>query len=94
MRVLAFRKRLIIVQVKGEIIMNPQTNMTKGNPTKLLLSFAIPLMLGTIFQQSFILVDRIIVGHLIGADAFSSVGATGSESQFVGFYSIGIFLNR
>ena len=61
--------------------MSTQTNMTKGNPTKLLLNFAIPLMLGTIFQQSFILVDRIIVGHLIGANAFSSVGATGSISM-------------
>ena len=55
--------------------MSAQTNMTKGNPIKLLLCFDIPLMFGTIFQQSFIIVDRIIVGHLIGADAFSSVGA-------------------
>ena len=70
--------------------MNPQTNMTKGNPTKLLLSFAIPLMLGTIFQQSFILVDRIIVGHLIGADAFSSVGATGSVSMVFTSLCLGI----
>ena len=38
-------------------------------------------MFGTIFQQSFIIADRIIVGHLIGADAFSSVGATGSVSM-------------
>ena len=69
------------MQMKGEVNMSTQTNMTRGNPTKLLLSFAIPLMLGTIFQQSFILVDRIIVGHLIGANAFSSVGATGSISM-------------
>ena len=43
--------------MKGEVNMSTQTNMTRGNPTKLLLSFAIPLMLGTIFQQSFILVE-------------------------------------
>lgn len=60
--------------------MSTQTNMTKGTPIKLLLCFAIPLMFGTIFQQSFIIVDRIIVGHLIGADAFSSVGITSSVS--------------
>ena len=70
--------------------MSTQTNMTKGNPTKLLLNFAIPLMLGTIFQQSFILVDRIIVGHLIGANAFSSVGATGSISMVFTSLCLGI----
>ena len=70
--------------------MSTQTNMTWGNPTKLLLSFAIPLMLGTIFQQSFILVDRIIVGHLIGANAFSSVGATGSISMVFTSLCLGI----
>ena len=70
--------------------MSTQTNMTRGNPTKLLLNFAIPLMLGTIFQQSFILVDRIIVGHLIGANAFSSVGATGSISMVFTSLCLGI----
>ena len=70
--------------------MGTQTNMTRGNPTRLLLSFAIPLMLGTIFQQSFILVDRIIVGHLIGANAFSSVGATGSISMVFTSLCLGI----
>ena len=70
--------------------MSRQTNMTTGNPTKLLLSFAIPLMLGTIFQQSFIIVDRIIVGHLIGANAFASVGATGSISMVFTSLCLGI----
>lgn len=70
--------------------MGTQMNMTKGNPTKLLLSFAIPLMLGTIFQQSFIIVDRMIVGHLIGADAFSSVGATSSVSMVFTSLCLGI----
>lgn len=70
--------------------MSSQTNMTKGNPTKLLLTFAVPLMLGTIFQQSFILVDRIIVGHLIGTNAFSSVGATGSISMVFTSLCLGI----
>ena len=78
------------MQMKGEVNMSTQTNMTRGNPTKLLLNFAIPLMLGTIFQQSFILVDRIIVGHLIGANAFSSVGATGSISMVFTSLCLGI----
>lgn len=67
-----------------------QTNMTTGNPAKLLLSFAIPLMFGTILQQSFIIVDRIIVGHLIGANAFASIGATGSVSMVFTSLCLGI----
>ena len=70
--------------------MSKQTNMTTGNPTRLLLSFAIPLMFGTILQQSFIIVDRMIVGHLIGADAFASVGATGSVSMVFTSLCLGI----
>lgn len=70
--------------------MSKQVNMTTGNPTKLLLSFAIPLMLGTIFQQSFIIADRMIVGHLIGANAFASVGATGSISMVFTSLCLGI----
>jgi putative MATE family efflux protein len=70
--------------------MNTQTSMIKGNPTKLLLSFAIPLMLGNIFQQSFILIDRVIVGHLIGANAFSSIGATSSISMVFTSLCLGI----
>ena len=70
--------------------MSKHTNMTEGNPVKLLLSFAVPLMFGTIFQQSFIIVDRIIVGHLIGAEAFSAVGATGSVSMVFTSLCLGI----
>lgn len=70
--------------------MSKQTSMTKGNPVKLLLCFAIPLMFGTIFQQSFIIVDRIIIGNLIGAEAFSSVGATGAISMVFTSFCLGI----
>lgn len=59
--------------------MKQQTmNMTEGNPTKLLIVFAIPMMIGNIFQQLYNLVDSIVVGQLIGADALASIGATNS----------------
>lgn len=53
-------------------------NMTEGSPTKLLIVFAIPMMIGNIFQQFYNLVDSIIVGQLVGADALAAIGATGS----------------
>lgn len=61
-------------------------NMTEGNPTLLLLFFALPMLIGNLFQQAYNFADSIIVGRLIGADAFAAVGATGSVSFL--FFSI------
>ena len=49
--------------------------MTKGNPYKLILRFALPLMLGNIFQQMYTLVDTMVVGKGVGVDALAAVGA-------------------
>ena len=38
-------------------------NMTKGSPAKLIFTFAIPLMLGNVFQQLYTLVDAMVVGR-------------------------------
>ena len=55
-------------------------NMTEGNPTRLLLVFAVPMLIGNVFQQLYNLVDSVIVGKFVGADALAAVGATGSVS--------------
>lgn len=56
-------------------------DMTEGSPAKLLLRFALPVFAGNLFQQLYTLVDRIIVGQFVGANAFSAVGATNSLSM-------------
>ncbi len=53
-------------------------NMTEGNPTGLLIKFAIPMLIGNIFQQVYNVVDSIVVGRLVGAQALAAVGATSS----------------
>lgn len=53
-------------------------DMTKGNPTSLLLKFSLPMIIGNIFQQFYNMVDSIIVGQFVGADALAAVGATGA----------------
>lgn len=63
--------------------MSQVTDMTRGKPLKLLASFALPLMLGNIFQQFYNLVDSVVVGRLIGIDAFAAVGAAGFLSWIV-----------
>ena len=57
-------------------------SMTEGNPLKLILNFTIPLLLGNLFQQTYNMVDAIIVGRYIGANALASVGAS-SSVQFM-----------
>ncbi len=61
-------------------------NMTQGNPTRLLLAFAIPMLIGNLFQQVYSLTDSMIVGQFLGADALGAVGSTGSVTFL--FFSI------
>lgn len=56
-------------------------DMTKGNPTKLIIQFSIPILIGNLFQQAYTLVDRIIVGKYVGDSAFSAIGATNALSM-------------
>lgn len=65
-------------------------DMTSGNPTKLLLSFAVPMLIGNIFQQLYNMVDAVVVGQFVGVDALGAVGATGSITFFVIGFIIGL----
>jgi len=58
-------------------------DLTRGNPLKLIVSFMIPVLLGSLFQQFYNLVDLFIVGRFNGSDALAAVGATGSLMFFV-----------
>lgn len=49
--------------------------MTEGKPSKLILSFALPLMLGNVFQQFYTVVDTMVVGKVLGVNALAAVGA-------------------
>jgi len=61
-------------------------NMTEGRPLSLLFVFALPLLIGNLFQQAYNLVDSMIVGRLLGANALAAVGSTGSISFL--FFSV------
>ncbi len=50
-------------------------NLTEGNPAKQIVRFAIPMLIGNIFQQLYNMVDSIIVGRFAGADALAAVGS-------------------
>lgn len=57
---------------------NTTKDMTSGSTMKLILGFAVPLLMGMLFQQVYSLVDTIIVGRFLGVSALAAVGATGS----------------
>lgn len=63
-------------------------DMTSGNSAKQLLVFALPLMVGNLFQQFYNMADSMIVGKYLGTAALGAVGSTGSLNFLIlGFVS-------
>ncbi len=50
-------------------------NMTEGKPASLIFSFALPLMIGNVFQQLYTVVDTMVVGKALGVGALAALGA-------------------
>lgn len=57
--------------------------MTTGKPMPLIVGFAVPLLIGGVFQQVYNLVDVMIVGRYLGEQALAGVGSTGSLTFFM-----------
>ncbi len=49
--------------------------MTEGKPAFLILTFALPLMIGNVFQQLYTVVDTMVVGKALGVPALAAIGA-------------------
>ena len=61
-------------------------DMTTGSPFRLILGFAVPMLMGLLFQQFYSMVDTIIVGKYLGVSALASVGSTSSINfMIIGF---------
>ncbi|MDR2104103.1 MAG: MATE family efflux transporter, partial [Treponema sp.] len=64
-------------------------NLTVGNPGLLILSFAVPLLIGNLFQQFYNMADTLIVGRTLGVRALAAVGCTGG----IYFLIMGFLMN-
>jgi len=53
-------------------------DMTSGSPMRLILAFAMPLLMGNILQQTYSLIDAAIVGQFLGMNALAGIGASSS----------------
>ena len=65
-------------------------DMTKGSPMKMMLGFAIHLIMGMLFQQFYNLVDTMIVGKTLGVDALAGVGATACINFMIIGFCMGV----
>ena len=65
-------------------------DLTTGSPMRLILGFALPTLLGMLFQQLYNMMDTMIVGKLLGATALAAVGSTGSINFFVIGFCMGV----
>lgn len=65
-------------------------DLTKGKPSALILSFAIPVFLGNLLQLTYSLVDTRIVGTFLKEDALAAVGATSALSGLIIGFLMGL----
>ena len=67
-----------------------EKDMTTGLPLKLIILFAVPLFVSNLFQQFYNIADTAIVGHILGDDALSAVGAVSAVYGFMLSISFGL----
>lgn len=60
-----------------------EMDMTQGPIMSQIVSFALPLLLGSIFQQLYNTVDTWVVGNFVGKNSFSAVGTLSSVTNLV-----------
>lgn len=65
------------MRITGRILRS-HVDMVHGKPLTVIFSFALPLLVGNLFNQLYNVVDTAIVGRALGADALAAVGSTGN----------------
>ena len=60
-------------------------DMTQGSPVRLLILFALPMLIGGIFQLLYNTVDTLVVGRFVSTEALAAIGATSSTTMFIMF---------
>ena len=65
-------------------------DMTKGNPVRMILAFAVPLLIGNIFQQVYSMVDTMVAGYCLGDLAIAAIGATSALYSLIISLSVGL----
>ena len=71
----------------ASLLKRRDTDMTEGSIVRHLALFAVPLLIGNLFQQFYSTVDSVIVGNFVGKQALAAVGCTASiVNSLIGFF--------
>ena len=65
-------------------------DMTSGSPTKKMLLFSFPILLGNLFQQIYSLSDTLVVGRFLGKEALAAVGSSSAIVVLINSIIIGL----
>lgn len=65
-----------VQEMAEQIQEQKKASMISGNPVKPLILFAIPMIVGNLFQQFYNIIDSIVVGNVVGEEALAAVGAS------------------
>ena len=66
------------------------TDMTRGDPVRLLLNFSAPLFLSNLLQQFYNLADTALAGHILGDTALAEIGATAALYGLIMNFAFGM----
>ena len=66
------------------------TDMTRGDPVRLLLNFSAPLFLSNLLQQFYNLTDTALAGHILGDAALAEIGATAALYGLIMNFAFGM----
>ncbi len=64
--------------------------MTKDVPIKVIIRFSIPLLIGTLFQQAYNIIDTMIAGYNLGDDAIAAIGTTSALYSVLVYFATGM----
>ena len=67
-----------------------ELRMTEGSIPRQMISFAVPLFIGNLFQQLYNTADALIVGRMLGNDALAAVSATGNLNFLLISFFMGV----
>lgn len=73
---------------------NKKGDMTQGNPSRLIFTFALPMILGNVIQQLYSIVDSAVVGRFVGKSALAAIGSTGSVLMLMICIIIGLTMGE
>ena len=65
-------------------------DMTEGRPLPLILAFAVPFLIGNIFQQVYSMVDTMVAGYHLGDSAIAAIGASASLYNLIINTAVGL----